>query len=437
MNDNGHAFVTPDELRLGLYIELELGWMAHPFPKGSFKITSTRQIETIRGLGLQRVRYVPAKSDLPQDATPSRYADLDADPGQAPSTPLQEDMPPALSAAQQQRRRHAALLDAQRKNLALCDQRFGASIQRYHAVAEQIKTRPLEAARECGELVDGLVTDLLGQGESSIRLLSEGVGDRASMHPVNVTVLCLLLGKALHLPSEQLHDLGTAAFLHDIGKTQLPDKVRWIDSNFSPAEYKQYQCHVAHGVLIAKQMELSLAALSAIAQHHEMRDGSGFPRQTAGDGISLPGKILALVNRYENMCNPARPSAAVTPHEALSQIFSQMKARFDETVLGAFIRMMGVYPPGSVVQLSDGRFALVVSVNSARPLRPHVIVHDPAIPSSEALIVDLEQADTPGIRRSLKPAALPREAMDYLSPRSRICYFFERAVEPGHPEAGG
>jgi hypothetical protein len=135
-----------------------------------------------------------------------------------------------------------------------------------------------------------------------------------------------------------------------------------------------------------------------------------------------------LVNRYDNMCNPPRPSTAVTPHEALTLIFAQMRQRHDGVVLAAFIRMMGVYPPGSVVSLSDDHYALVVSVNSARPLKPRVIVHDPAVPAEDALILDLEHVDAPGIRRSIKPALLPRVVHDYLSPRARICYFFERAM---------
>ena len=64
----------------------------------------------------------------------------------------------------------------------------------------------------------------------------------------------------------------------------------------------------------------------------------------------------------------------------------------------------------------------------ARPLKPRVVVHDPAVPREEALILDLEHPDAPGIRRSLKPSVLPRAALDYLSPRVRICYFFERAM---------
>jgi len=59
-----------------------------------------------------------------------------------------------------------------------------------------------------------------------------------------------------------------------------------------------------------------------------------------------------------------------------------------------------------------------------------VVVHDPAVPKEQALILDLETVPELGIRRSLKPTQLPRESLDYLSPRKRICYFFERAVDP-------
>ncbi len=434
----GYAYATLDELRVGLFVDLELGWMSHPFPKGSFKITSARQIETLRSLGLSRVRYVPARSDPapqatnasgPPDPPPADPAARGPDPvdAAATTTPASAKEPDERETRQ---RRHAALVAAQRASLELCDQQFDAAIRQYRAVVDLIPRDAQSASDRCVQLVSSLVGDMLGQSESSIRLLSETTGDRAWMHPVNVTVLSLLLGKALGLPAQALRDLGLAAFLHDIGKMQLPDQVRLSDSSFAPAEYRLYQSHVAFGVGIAQQLGLSSEVQNTIAQHHEMLDGSGFPNQIRGADISQAGKVLALVNRYENMCNPPRQSAAVTPHEALSQIFSQMKERHDVSVLAAFIRMMGVYPPGSVVQLSDSRFALVVSVNSARPLKPRVMVHDAGLAKEEALILDLEQMPTAGIRRSLRPDLLPADARDYLAPRLRICYFFERASDP-------
>jgi HD-GYP domain-containing protein (c-di-GMP phosphodiesterase class II) len=268
---------------------------------------------------------------------------------------------------------------------------------------------------------------MLKEGETAIRLLTEASGDKTSMHPVNVTVISLLLGKAMGLPAPALHELGVASFLHDIGKCQMPERVRWMEDNFSSAEYKLYQDHVGQSVDLAKSMGLSSAAMLAIAQHHELADGSGFPLKLKGDGISLGARILSLVNRYDNLCNPSRPSSAMTPHEALAMIFAQLKTRFDDVALSAFIRMMGVYPPGSVVQLNDERYGLVVSVNSSRPLKPKVIVHEAGVPKYEALILDLETVSAVSIKRSLKPAKLPSATLEYLAPRQRICYYFEQA----------
>lgn len=432
MNKVDIEYVDINALRIGLYIELDLGWMSHPFPKGSFKISSDKQIETIRGLGLKKVRYVPEKSDalgIPlitdavamADETTSSGIDTDVE-----SVSLQ-------GVLETEERRLKALksdlLGAQQRDLAACERRFAEAIRTYKSVVSQVNSKPVAAMTQCLEMVKGLVGEMLQEGESAIRLLSEGVGDKAAMHPVNVTVVSLLLGRALGLSHNEMVDLGMAAFLHDVGKSQLPDRVRWLEDNFSPTEYKLYQQHVGLGVELGKLMTLTPGALQAIAQHHELVDGSGFPARLKGDSLSLSAKILALVNRYENLCNPGRPAAAVTPHEALSLIFAQLKARFDAPVLSAFIRMMGVYPPGSVVQLVDERFAIVVSVNSSRPLKPRVLVHDPSVSKFEALILDLELTPDMGIRRSLKPASLPRAALDYLSPRQRICYFFERSVE--------
>ena len=118
---------------------------------------------------------------------------------------------------------------------------------------------------------------------------------------------------------------------------------------------------------------------------------------------------------------------------SLSLLFAQAKSKFDTAILGAFIKMMGVYPAGSTVQLTDDRYALVVGVNSSRPLKPRVLVHEPRVPRDEALVLDLEATEGLGIRRSLRPQQLPDAALAYLAPRPRVAYFFEpaRAPDPG------
>lgn len=407
------------QLLPGMYIELEVGWLAHPFPTNQFRITSQKQIDTIRALGLQQVRINPAKSIRPQDNSSPTVV------------PLRTNRPDTQTLASRQleaEQRRQQLANQEREQIA-CERRFGQTVRQYKQALEQVHSRPQEVMAQCRGMVDGFVTDMLGSGESAIRLLSDSMGDKLALHPVNVSVLALLLGKQLGLSATELIDLGLAAFFHDIGKSEIPDRVRWLEDSFSAHEHKAYQEHVGHGVILGKRLALPAAALIAIAQHHEMADGSGFPKRITGESMSPLSKILALVNRYDGLCNPSRPTAAMTPHDALALIFAQYRSRFDPHVLRTFIRMMGVYPPGSVVQLNDERYATVVSVNSARPLKPRIFVFDPQVPKHEALLLDLETMPDLGIKRSLKPGALPRAALDYLSPRQRICYFFERAVD--------
>lgn len=412
-------------LRVGHYVELDVGWMAHPFPTGSFKITSPKQIEIIKGLGKKQVRVVPRKSDEPS----SEATDVPSESA-APIPPEAASLLTQEQADAEQRRLRAAMLTAQERSLIACERRFAESVRLYRKTMDMVQSQPKLATEPCLGMVNTYVTELMDNGEAAIRLLSEAAGDKSAMHPVNVTVISLLLGKAMGLNKAELIDLGMAAFLHDIGKVKLPDRVRWLEDNFSSAEYRLYQEHVPQGLAIGKGMELRSPVLLAMLQHHEMVDGSGFPSRLRGDALGTSGRILALVNRYDNLCNPSRPGSALTPHEALSLIFAQFKARFDAVTLSAFIRMMGVYPPGSVVQLIDDRFGIVVSVNSARPLKPRIILHEPGVARAEALILDLEKMPQLGIRRSLKPGNLPAAALDYLAPRQRIAYFFEQAAEP-------
>lgn len=424
MSDSTPASIPISELRIGLYIHLDVGWMEHPFPLSSFKITSDEQIAIIRNLGMTSIRYSPDKSDPPPSNTAIETA---------VSPVVAQNTTPLLSTDDQEKAQRAALLSAQRQAQNQCERQYQESARAVRAVFEQSHSSPEQAGQSCARLVSDMVQQLQGHEESALRLLAEGHGDRATLHALNVSVLSLLLGKALQLDTSSLDILGQAALVHDIGKSELPERVRYRDDSFTTAHFKLYQEHVGQSVLKARQMGLPPSALLAISQHHEMADGSGFPLGLKADKMVPVARILALINRYEGLCNPPNPLKALTPHEALSLIFSSMKERFEKVTLNAFIRMMGVYPPGSVVQLTDERYALVMSVNASRPLKPRVLVVDRAIASEDAILLDLQAEKTLGIQRSLRPDQLPRHALTYLSPRQRICYYFERGVSAQAP----
>jgi putative nucleotidyltransferase with HDIG domain len=428
MSDHQSEMVDVNRLRKGMFIQLDLGWMSHPFPLSRFRISSDDQIRTLVSLGVQQVRHYPAHSEPPPGEPPSVSAEP-GDPGSGAAGAARsatEDDP--ARAAVRRKQAHAMALAAQRDSLRKCEQRYLRASQHFRDIVGQVPTQPRDASQQSAELVRQCIAEILeAQSNGVIRLMSEAAGERSAQHSLNVMTIALLLGRALGMAPDELFDLGQAALLHDIGKQGLPDRMRHPTEHFLMHEHRLYQSHVQLGVEAAGRMGLSRRTIEAIAQHHEMVDGSGFPlRLRGGEQIELAGKVIALVNRYDNLCNPARGAPTLTPHEALSTIFSQMKSRFDGRVLAAFVRMMGVYPPGSLVRLSDERLAMVVSVNPARPLRPRVLVHDTSLPREQALLLNLETEPELGITRSLRATQLPQPALHYLMPQQRVSYFFER-----------
>ncbi|HJV63245.1 MAG TPA: HD domain-containing phosphohydrolase [Albitalea sp.] len=424
--------IDVDSLRVGMFIHLDVGWMSHPFPLSSFRLSSAEQIGIIRSLGIKQLRWSPEQSALmeAQDeaaraieaAAQSSGAAAGAARGDAAAN---AEEPPELAARRQRR----AAVAAQRSALALCERQFAEATRECKVLTDQAVAEPHAARDKAQALTQAFVDKMLGAHDVCIRLLTEAAGDRASSHAVNVTLISLLMGRCFGLAQPEMLDLGVGALLHDIGKADLPPRVRHREEHFTASEAKFYEEHVGHGVAHALKMGLSPGATMVIAQHHEHADGSGFPLKLGTERMSPMSRIVALVNRYDNLCNPHLPARALTPHESLSLLFAQGKTKYDTAILGAFIKMMGVYPLGSVVQLTDDRFAIVVGVNSSRPLKPRVVVHDPKVPPDEAAILDLETTPNLGIRRSVRPQTLPADALAALAPRPRIAYFFEPASQ--------
>jgi len=397
--------IAVELLRVGMYIQLEGGWLSHPFPLSAFRITTAQEIATLHGLGLRQVRWVPEKSELPDEA------------GQAAPIAAAGAPPPVQRVPDP----HQAWLLAQRTAARHCERQYTEAAQAWREACAAAADRPEHAGRQSEALARAMIDKMLAADEVGIRLVS-GAGDRVAAHALNVAVVAMLIGRTMGLDEADLQDLGVGALMHDIGKAELPDRLRQLEEGATTAETNAYREHVDKGVAQGRRMALAAGALAVIAQHHEHADGSGFPLRMSADRMTLSARIVAIVNRYDKLCNPATRALALTPHEAVAMLFAQGRSRFDPPVLNAFIRMMGVYPAGSLVQLTDDRYALVVGVNGTRPLKPRVLVHGPA-PAAQML--DLEQLPDLGIRRSLPPNRLPPAVLASLDPRPRVAYYFE------------
>jgi HD-GYP domain-containing protein (c-di-GMP phosphodiesterase class II) len=412
--------VATADLRVGMFIHLDLGWMSHPFALSSFRIADVGQIASIRALGLARVRWSPDQSDPAVVAAPAatrqaatsarsdaRRASQDGDPG-APALAAQP--PTAVS--------------SQRQAAGVVERQYAEATRDWRGAADLVARDPAAAGQRMAALSQALVSKMLDARELSIRAVSAAPSENAS-HALNVGVLALLMGRQCGLSPAELQDLGVGALAHDIGKTELPPALHQADAHMTAAEMARYRDHVAIGVALGQRMGLTPGALLVVGQHHEHMDNSGFPNAVGGHRLSIPARVAALVNRYDNLCHPSKRSLAMTPHEAVALLFKQGQRQYDPTLLSAFVRMMGVYPPGSVVQLTDDRYAVVESVSAARPLKPKVQVHDPRCPPDNAELIDLAQQRALGIRRALPAAQLPTTVRERLMPARRQAWFFE------------
>ena len=404
------------QLQVGMFVILDLHWLDHDFARNSFKIINQEQLVKLRQLGLKSVRIDPARSDVvPEPATPEILSP--AEPAPVESTE---------SEMARTKRERIERINQMRAAVVECERKFLKTAGTLKAINSNLFSKPLDAFQRATELVEEMVDSVLTDRDIAIHLMKDKYGgEDMYFHSLNVSVLAMMVAKQMKLDRDDVKELGFGCLFHDIGKLDIPDKVLLKGSGLTRAEQNLLEQHCVYGLPIAQKLGLSKKATEVILQHHECIDGSGYPNHLKGERISSLARIVAIVNTYDNLCNRINPADSLSPFSALSHMYAQKRNQLDAGPLGIFIRCLGVYPPGTVVKLSDGTFGLVVSVNSSKPLRPSVLIHDPDVPSSEAIVLDLESEPDLQIAECLRPAQLPRAALEYLAPRRRMNYYFD------------
>ncbi|TXY15792.1 HD-GYP domain-containing protein [Vibrio mimicus] len=409
--------ITVDRLQPGLYIRLPVKWNEHPFLFNSFKIKSQEQIQLIKHLGIQHVFLNPGLSDtqpLPPNLEESAPAEV---------------LPSVDSEAEklwQEKQSRIEKLNAYRRRVQTCEKEFERSLARMRAVINKIRNRPADAVGEAIQLVDDIVDKLLSDDNVTLHLMnSKSEFEDIYFHSLNVAVIGMMIGKARGLPAATIKELAFAALFHDIGKVRVPTAIVRKKTRLTEPEENYLRLHTKYGIELANNIEIfPESAKRVIEQHHELRDGSGYPLGMKGDEIDELAQIVAVANAFDNLCHPNIPSEQKIPYVALSYLFKNCKHLYHAENLGILVRFMGVFPPGTVVQLSNDMVGLVISVNAGNLLYPNVLIYDPSVPRSQAPIIDLADKDLK-IVNAILPNKLPDKVRDYLNPRSRISYFFD------------
>lgn len=407
--------VAVTQLQVGNFVRLPIAWKDHPFVFNTFKIKQQAQIEIIKNLGIKFVYVREDRSDAPP---------LSAKAAANKAAIIDNNLQQISNELHQQKAKSIEAQQALRRHLQKTEKDFVRNVAMMRNLINKLRNRPLDAVNEAKELVHGVCNQLLTEDKLVLHLMSDAKNDESIYyHSINVAVLSMLVAKELGWSRKEIEWIGMGALFHDIGKLNIPTQLLRKATPLTNAEQNFFNQHPLMGVKLLNGAEnFPKEALPIVLNHHELLDGSGSPNGLKEADLDKLSQLVCVINTYDNLCHSDRSKKARTPYSALGFLYKNYKEQLNQTVINRLVKMLGVYPPGSVVELNSGQFAMVMSVNLSQLLLPRVLIYDPSVPKEQAPIIDLA-AENLNIVRCLPVAALPEKILKYLNPREKVSYF--------------
>jgi putative nucleotidyltransferase with HDIG domain len=385
------------DLRKGMFVsELDRPWLGTPFLFQGFEIQTDEELEQLRKLcqyvyvlsgdALARTAERHARSgagappatraitplniayavtetssrEIPRNGLPpSLYPDL---------TPVEEELQQALEVERSARETIYSILD---------DARLGRSVDTPRA-----------------KKVVGQMTESIIRNPDALVWLThlKKKHEYTALHSLRVCVLALALGRHLGYGPDTLNILGIGALLHDIGKLRVPIEILDKPEALTREEFEIMKLHVPNGLKILESAEgFPAHALEVVGRHHERYNGNGYAFGLSGDTIGEFGLISAIVDTYDAITSDRSYHLSLSAADALKIIYEGRQKAYHPWLTEQFIQCMGIFPIGSIVELSTGSIGVVITANRARRLRPRValVLSPEKQPYTPANIVDL------------------------------------------------
>jgi len=250
------------------------------------------------------------------------------------------------------------------------------------------------------EIVASLMKEIILFVENNIDVLIamvrlKGIAEFTFAHSVNTTVLCLSVATSLKLNYTDIKRFGTGVLLADLGMTSFPSRMILRPSGFSKKEVEELHKHPRYTVDFLKKNGIGDPFIeTVIIQHHERFDGTGYPKGLKGDEIHAISKLFAIADVYNAMTSTRPHRQGIPPHIVNAEILGQAGTKYDPKITKIFIKHVGVFPVGNMVELTSGRLGLVADQNTKDPLRPLVIIFHT---KKKIKTLDKTKTDEPGV----------------------------------------
>jgi HD-GYP domain-containing protein (c-di-GMP phosphodiesterase class II) len=243
---------------------------------------------------------------------------------------------------------------------------------------------------ETKHLVENIVEEILYNKNAIVNLIDlKTFDDYTFHHSVNVTVLSIIIGVALHLNKKDLYKLGLTALLHDIGKIFIEKEILDKNNKLTEKEYNEIKKHSLLGYEYLKMMfEIPTTVDVGVLEHHEKYNGLGYPNQKKGEDICLFARIISLADVYDALTSDRPYRSAMLPSEGMEYIMGGSGSIFDPKLVKIFSRKIAAYPIGTCIKLSDGKSGIVVENYEDFSTRPKIRLLDS--PNNEPVYMNLK-----------------------------------------------
>lgn len=384
------------ELAIGMYVSgLDRPWSQTPFPLQGFYLRELSEISHLKSL----CNHVYIDAEKGRGPVSTKLQSIDS------KTPRTKNLSGAKASFLTE---PVAPLKIQR-NIYRDIQPIKKEVKRarqlhqkvYRAVIEvldqlernQIESTSLgETKRAASEMVDSIL-----RNPDAFTWLSrvQEKDEYTYSHAVRSSVWAILFGRHIGLPKRDLDALAFGVLLKDVGKVMLDDELL-TKLEHSPEEEQRYRSFVELGVeILNKTAGVEPRVINIVKTHCERLNGSGFPQGLRGDKIPLLGKIAGIVTFYDHVTNPRGSRHPLAPSKAVARLYELRNIQFQEELVVEFIRAIGLYPTGTLVELSTGEVGVVVEQNFERRLKPKVMLVLDARKNllSETKLLDLYEDD--------------------------------------------
>ena len=221
-------------------------------------------------------------------------------------------------------------------------------------------------------------------------------------HSLDNCSLAIAFGRHLGLYKEDLRNLAMGLLLMDVGKIKVPDEILNKTSTLSVDEFNEMKKHVYYGVDLLRNTEgINESIINVVLTHHERFDGSGYPSGLKGKQVPVYGRIAAIIDCYTAMTRSSTYRAAIAPHTALQTIYNWRNKYFQDELVEQFLQCLGVYPTGSLVEMSSGEVGMIMSQNRVQRFKPKIMMlldeNKKAYDVSKIVDLTIEATDASGL----------------------------------------